>query len=136
MAANGTVSLVFTDDVTADRSSRMNSEVHRAIISAAKLIGRCFTGHMEDDTEHTVKGTHDLHEANKWNILKWPNQSSNLNPIEYAFHYLKTKLRAERHTNKQRLKAAAVNAWQSISREETPFGYDHGFRDCQGFSSK
>ena len=34
MAANGTGSLVFIDDVTADKSSRMNSEVFRAILSA------------------------------------------------------------------------------------------------------
>lgn len=46
MAANGTGSLVFIDDVTADKSSRMNSEVFRAILSAhiqpnaSELIGR------------------------------------------------------------------------------------------------
>ena len=46
MAANGTGSLVFIDDVTADKSSRMNSEVFRAILSAhiqpyvPELIGR------------------------------------------------------------------------------------------------
>ncbi len=34
MAASGTGSLVFIDDVTADKSSRMNSEVFRAILSA------------------------------------------------------------------------------------------------------
>ncbi len=34
MAANGTGSLVFIDDVTADRYSRMNSEVFKAILSA------------------------------------------------------------------------------------------------------
>ena len=32
--ANGTGSLLFIDDVTADRSSRMNSDVYRAILSA------------------------------------------------------------------------------------------------------
>ena len=48
-AANGTGSLVFIDDVTADKSSRMNSEVFRAILSdhiqpnASELIGRRFT---------------------------------------------------------------------------------------------
>ena len=31
MAANGTGSLVFIDDVTADKSSRMNSEVFREV---------------------------------------------------------------------------------------------------------
>ena len=47
MAASGTGSLVFTEDVTADRSSRMNSEVYWAQLSAqiqpntAKLIGWC-----------------------------------------------------------------------------------------------
>ncbi len=34
MAANGTGSLVFIDDVTADSSSGMNSEVFKAILSA------------------------------------------------------------------------------------------------------
>ncbi len=46
---NGTASLVFIGDVTADRSSRMNSEVFKAILSAhiqpnaTKLIGHNFT---------------------------------------------------------------------------------------------
>lgn len=49
MAANGTGLLVFTVDVTAFRSSKMNSEVYRAILSAhiqrnaAKLTGQRFT---------------------------------------------------------------------------------------------
>ena len=34
MAASGTGSLVFIDDVTQDRGSRMNSEVFRDILSA------------------------------------------------------------------------------------------------------
>ncbi len=34
MAANGTGSLVFIDDVTADRYSMMNSEVFKPILSA------------------------------------------------------------------------------------------------------
>ncbi len=48
MASSGTGLLVFSDDVTEDRSSRMNSEVYRYILSAqiqsnaAKLIGRRF----------------------------------------------------------------------------------------------
>ena len=61
MAANGTGSLVFIDDVTADKSSRMNSEVFRAILSAhiqpnvSELIGRHFTVQMDNDPKHTAK---------------------------------------------------------------------------------
>lgn len=34
MAASGTCSLVFIDDLTADERSRMNSEVYRTILYA------------------------------------------------------------------------------------------------------
>ncbi len=34
--------------------------------------------------------------------------SPDLNPIEHAFQLLKTRLKAERPTNKQQLKVAAV----------------------------
>ena len=63
MAANGTGSLVFIDDVTADKSSRIHSEVFRAILSAqiqpnaSKLIGRRFAVQMDNDPKHTAKAT-------------------------------------------------------------------------------
>jgi len=38
---------------------------------------------------------------------------ADFNPIQHAFHSLKTKLKAERPTNKQ-LNSAAVKAWQSL----------------------
>ncbi len=72
---------------------------------------------------------------------RWPKTYSKCNPgvfegkkVEYsamaesiswsqpdwaAFHSLKTKLKAERPTNKQQLKSAAVKTWQSITKEET-----------------
>ncbi len=38
MAANGTGSLVFIDDVTGDRSSRMNSEVFKAMLTFSQIL--------------------------------------------------------------------------------------------------
>ncbi len=62
MAASGTGSLVFIDDVTADKSSRMNSEVFRAILSAhiqpnaSELIGRRFTVQMDKSNQRVFEG--------------------------------------------------------------------------------
>ncbi len=38
MAANGPGSLVFIDDVTGDRSSRMNSEVFKAMLTFSQIL--------------------------------------------------------------------------------------------------
>ena len=123
MAANGTGSLVFIDDVTADKSSRMNSEVFRAILSAhiqpnaSELIGQRFTVQMDNDPKHTAKATKEF-KAKKWNVMQWPSQSPDLNPIEHPFHLLKTKLKGKCPKNKQELKTVTVEAWQSITRNE------------------
>ncbi len=46
-------------------------------------------------------------------ILQWPSQSPDFSPIEHAFHLLKTKLKAERPTNKQQLKSSHVHEFQT-----------------------
>ena len=55
MAATGTGSLVFIDNVTADGSNRMNHKVYRALLSAqiqvntAKLMGQNVTVQMDNE---------------------------------------------------------------------------------------
>lgn len=72
MACNGTKSLVFIDDVTEYRSSQMDSEVYRDMLSAqiqpneANWIGCRFTGQMDNDPKHTVKTTQEYLKAKKW----------------------------------------------------------------------
>ncbi len=62
--SSGTVLLVFTEDVTEDRSRRINSEVYKDVLSAqiqpnaAKLIGRRFIKQMGSKYQkHTAKAT-------------------------------------------------------------------------------
>uniref|UniRef100_A0A8C5R1Q5 Transposase n=1 Tax=Leptobrachium leishanense TaxID=445787 RepID=A0A8C5R1Q5_9ANUR len=148
MAANGTGSLVFIDDVTADKSRRLNSEVFRAILSAhiqpnaAELIGRRFTVQMDNDSKHTAKATKVFLKGQKWNVMQWPSQSPDPNPIKHAFHLLKTKLKGKCLKNKQELKTVAVEAWQSITRYETQHlvmsmrSRLQAVIDCKGFATK
>ncbi len=148
MAASGTGSLVFIDDVTADKSSRMNSEVFRAILSAhiqpnaSELIGRRFTVQMDNDPKHTAKATKEFLKGKKWTVMQWPSQSPDLNPIEHAFHLLKTKLKGKCPKNKQELKTVAVEAWQSITGDETQRlvmsmrSRLQAVIDCKGFATK
>ncbi len=76
MASSGTGLLVFSDHVTEDRSSRMNYEVYRDILSAqiqsngAKFIGRRFILQMDNDPKHTAKATQEFLKVKKWNILQ------------------------------------------------------------------
>lgn len=69
--------------------------------------------------KHTAKALQDLLKVKKWDTLQWPNQSLQL---------LKTKVKVERPTNKQQLKAAAGKALQSINTGEI-----HGFQTRKNF---
>ncbi|MCJ8749375.1 hypothetical protein PDJAM_G00175370 [Pangasius djambal] len=55
--------------------------------NATKLIGCRFTVQVDNDTKRTTKATQELLKAKKLNVLKWPSQSPDPNPIELLFIY-------------------------------------------------
>ena len=63
--------------------------------------------------------------AKQLSILEWPSQSRDLNPIEHAFHRLKRKLQSTHTRNKNELKMAAIQAWQSIAWRHPATGDEH-----------
>ncbi len=97
---------------------------------------------FEPCPKHTAKATKEFLKGKKWTVMQWPSQSPDLNPIEHAFHLLKTKLKGKCPKNKQELKTVAVEAWQSITRDETQRlvmsmrSRLQAVIDCKGFATK
>jgi len=69
-------SLIFIDDETANRGSRMISEVLRITLSAlilsnaAKLIREEIVLQMDNDPKHMVNAAQELLKADKLNVLR------------------------------------------------------------------
>lgn len=97
---------VFTDDVTADTSSRILCiELLSARIqsNAAKRIRQHFTVQMNNDAKHRTKATQKLPKPKIQNVLKWPHKSHYLNSTEHAFHLLNKKLLTDKQQLSRRL---------------------------------
>lgn len=73
---------------------------------------------MANNQQHTAKANQEFLKTKKLDISKYTSQVRNLKATENAFELRKTKLNAQRPTNKQQLSVAAL---KSISREETGF---------------
>ncbi len=148
MAASGTGSLVFIDAVTADKSSRMNSEVFSG--NYLLIFSQMLQNSLDGASQCRWTMTQSILQKQPKSF--WRERSGllcngqvnhlTLNPIEHAFHLLKTKLKGKCPKNKQELKTVAVEAWQSITRDETQHlvmsmrSRLQAVIDCKGFATK
>lgn len=51
-------------------------------------------------------------------LLNWPPQSPDLNPIEHLWSILKRKIREHSVTSKESLKNILIQEWQAITPQE------------------
>jgi len=134
MTANGTRSLVFIDDLTADQSSRMNSELYRAILSAqiqpnaAKLIGLRFILQMDNDPKHTAKATQ-VSQGKEVGCFSMAKSVTCSQPNRACFSLTEDKTEG-RKTHKQA--AAEGSCSKGLAKHlkggNSAFGHVHGFQ--------
>jgi transposase len=119
MAWNGAGNMCFIDD-------RMNGAMYVDILnkhlkaSARKLrLGPKFIFQQDNDPKHTSSTAKQFFTKNKINLLDWPSQSPDLNPIEHLWANIERKLGARRCKKPQELKEKIQQAWNEINPEET-----------------
>lgn len=117
-AVNETGCLVFIDEVTADKSSRMITEMFKTILSAhfqpngSELFWPPFTIQMDNNAKYTAKAKRGMLCNGGVNHLTWTQ-------VSWHFTWWKQNWRENVPSNiKQELKTVAVGGWQSISLDE------------------
>jgi transposase len=113
-SANGTGNIIKVDGI-------MRKEDYIGILegnikqSAQKLrLGRKWIYQQDNDPKHTAKVVKKWFEDNNINILEWPSQSPDLNPIENLWRDLKTRVMARKPSNLKELELFAKEEWANI----------------------
>lgn len=87
--------------------------------SSAAIMGldEDFIFQQDNDPKHTSDIMQDFFEKKDINVLEWPAQSPDLNPIEHLWDHLKRELRKFHLTSLRELETKVVEIWNSIPAE-------------------
>ena len=77
-------------------------------------LGRTWYLQQDNDPKHTSKATQAYLKKKHWNVMEWPSQSPDLNPIENLWWDLKKAVARRRPKNLTELEAIAKEEWAKI----------------------
>ena len=99
---------------------KMDKKVYKNILSehmlpfAEEEMPLRWTFQQDNDPKHSSKFIKDWLKLKNVNVLTWPSQSPDLNPIEHLWEHVKRQLATTRFKNKNDLFDSIKNIWQNI----------------------
>ncbi|CAF3709059.1 unnamed protein product [Rotaria sp. Silwood1] len=118
MSASGVGNLVLVEGIMYKEQYEkiLNENVRQ---SAKKLKMKSFIFMQDNDPKHTARTTQQWFKKNRVNILKWPAQSPDINPIEHCWNELERRLKPYSPKNKDELWAIMQQEWKGIGQDIT-----------------
>lgn len=87
--------------------------------SAEKMGIPQYIFQQDNDPKHTSKLAKEYFAENKIDVMDWPAQSPDMNPIENIWALVKRGVIEKNPKNKMELKNAILSVWESITQETT-----------------
>ncbi|KAG2456434.1 TCB1 transposase, partial [Polypterus senegalus] len=109
---------------TSQDKGKMTAAKYRDILdenllqSALDLrLGRRFIFQQDNDPKHTAKISKEWLQDNSVNVLEWPSQSPDLNPIEHLWRDLKMAVHLRFPSNLMELERCCKEEWAKLAKD-------------------
>jgi hypothetical protein len=113
---HGTGRLVFIEG-TMDKYQYVEILVNNLRASASEMGLSEFIFQQDNDPKHTSKHTKGFFEEMGIDVLPWPSQSPDLNPIEHIWALIKRRLSGKVCRSREQLKEALQREWALVTKE-------------------
>ena len=76
---------------------------------------RQYTLQMDNDPKHTSKAAMEYYKKHQLNLLPWPSQSPDLNPIEHLWDEVSRRMKGSSRLSQKQYEQKVMDVWSEIS---------------------